>query len=312
MPDEPIIELEAAAPATDQARADPQPEPKPNPYADDPREQMGGVRWARARPVPRGRFREFAPVGFTLLAAGVGVALSAGVGDILPRPHRPTAWLVTAAVVAVGILAAVLLRRADREVRVAAYEFGLIYFDGAERHAVRWVDVTAVTEQRDILFNALGEPIGHDHHVLLQCKDGSALELELSAFPDSHVLAGYIHEGTLHFLVPRAEKKLATGHPVEFGPLKLIKDGVTSRRGFIPWKQLDSIERADGELVICRKGGDSAAWYKGPTWDIPNVQLFLTLIEAQFLRPLDETPGGSRCSMLDQYRLVDGAPRIGF
>jgi hypothetical protein len=274
---------------------------------------LGGRRWGGRGPTPAARSRVLVPAALAVVIGAAGAALTAGVGKLVPREHRLVAGLVTTAAAGACVVAAVRGRHGGA-ISVMTYEHGLVYNRGGGPTIVRWASVTAVAEQRYTVVNTFGQPIGRGHALHLTCGDGDAHDLEVGGIDDSTALAGYIHEGTLEYLVPRAEAELAKNRAVAFGPLDVTPAGLICGRDVLPWGEMSSVEVLDGHLVVGRKR-DPKPWYEGPTWAIPNLPLLLNLIEARFFGPRageKDKPGASRYSLLDRYQPATGAPRIGY
>jgi hypothetical protein len=246
-----------------------------------------------------------------VIAGTLGAVIGLGLIDAIPRAARPAAGGTAAALAGIAAAAAVLQARRREVVTVVAYEHGLAYTLGGKHGVVRWADVTAVSEQRFTRVNPIGQEVGRGHQFLFECKDGVVHDLEVGGIDDSVTLAGYVHQGTLEFLVPRAEADLKAGRPVAFGPLAATPPGLACGDDFLIWDEMASIEVVGGRLVVGRRGAE-AAWFDGPTWVIPNVHLLLNLIEARFFG--GERAGGkrSRVSLLDRYQPSAGVPRIGY
>jgi hypothetical protein len=298
MTDEPIIDLQPADPAGAGAGR-------------LRRNDLGGRRWAGQGRLPPDWSRALVPAVAAVAAGTLGVVIGLGLIEQMPRAARPAAGLTFAALGGIAAVTAVVQARRQEVVTVVAYEHGLAYTQGGQSGVVRWADVTAVSEQRFTRVNPLGQEVGRGHQFLFECKDGVTHDLEVGGIDDADVLAGYVHQGTLEYLVPRAEADLAAGRPVTFGPLNATPPGLVCGADFLVWNEMASIEVIGGRLVVGRRGAE-AAWFDGPTWVIPNVHLLLNLIEARFFG--GEKAGGkrSRLSLLDRYQPSAGVPRIGY
>jgi hypothetical protein len=300
--------------ADDDEMIDLQPAPPPEPAKRlRERNDLGGRRWTGAGLLPPNWSRAIVPGVLAVVAATGGAMLCTGAGHVVSRQDRPTGWLATA--LAAGTLGVVAVARARSRgvISVIVYEDGLVYTRGGRTQAFRWADVTAVSEQRFTLVNPLGRPIGRGHSLRFQCQGGAEHDLEVGGIAESDAVSGYVHQGTLEFLVPQAEAELAASRPVSFGPLAATPAGLSLGRDFLAWEQLASLEVIDGKLVVGRKD-DPEPWFEQPTWAVPNTELLLNLIEARFFGPGagKDKPGASRFSLLDRYQPSAGAPRIGY
>jgi hypothetical protein len=276
------------------------------------RNDLGGRRWAGGGRLPPDWSRALVPAVAAVVAGTIGAVIAVGLIDQVPRAARPSAGLTFAALAGIAAVTAVLQARRREAIAVVAYENGLVYSLAGTTGVVRWADVTAVSEQRFTRVNPLGQEVGRGHQFLFECQDGTVHELEVGGIDDSETLAGYVHQGSLEFLIPRAEADLSAGRPVTFGPLSATPPGLVCGTDFLVWDEMASIEVIAGRLVIGRRGAE-AAWFDGPTLVIPNVHLLLNLIDARFFG--GEKAGGagrSRVSLLDRYQPSAGTPRIGF
>jgi hypothetical protein len=274
-------------------------------------ESLGGWRWAGAGPRPCGWRWRFIPVAIAVLIGIIGVPISAGAWGLLPRSLMPIGWSVTVA--GVGMFVAYAAFRRRPLVTIEVYQYGLIYTDGATRATVRWADVAALKERRAALVNALGEAIEREHTFQIRCKDRTEHSLELGEVADTDQLVGYVYEGTLEVMLPQAEQRLAAGRPVEFGPFSVTPVGLSRGTEVLEWGQIARVERTpDGGLIIERTGVMGEAWYEGPGGDIQNLHLLLTLIATRFRGRGKTGLSASRCSLLERYQLIEGAPLIGY
>ena len=66
---------------------------------------------------------------------------------------------------------------------------------------------------------------------------------------------------------------------IEFGPFEVSQHGLSHRKTLLPWEKVSDVRMHD-DTIIVRAQGKRLAWAKAPVSLMPNVFVFLALIEA--------------------------------
>ncbi len=78
--------------------------------------------------------------------------------------------------------------------------------------------------------------------------------------------------------LPGALEALARGESLPFGDITVSAEGVQGETGVIPWSSIRAVEVKDGSVRI-RPEGRSRPLSSAPVGTVPNLPLFMTLVE---------------------------------
>lgn len=115
----------------------------------------------------------------------------------------------------------------------------------------------------------------------IQRNDGYTFYLD-GSFQYFDILHKNVEAETRQILLPAALQGYAQGQMLPFGPLVLSRQGVSNGRNLLPWQYIESIKievNADGEFVLVKQQGAWRAWAKEMTSTIPNLTVFLALVD---------------------------------
>jgi hypothetical protein len=223
-------------------------------------------------------------LGYFLLLLGgtlAAVALINVVGN--PDPYRVFYALGAAG----GILLAtgawcVSWARTNANLCVRVFPQGLERTWGRERVACRWEDIEAVWHRESRHFVS-GEVVQATHYYRIRLGDGRELEFT-DLLQNVGQLGDTILQQTCQRLLPLALQRFRAGHDVWFGDLSVSQRGL-SRMSFegqetLPWEEVDHIDinSVSGVININRKRGRSLTWWQGDSADMPNVLVFLAVV----------------------------------
>lgn len=109
----------------------------------------------------------------------------------------------------------------------------------------------------------------------LQRQDGYTFSLDRSFATQN------IERETLRAMSPTVLQNYARGQEVPFGPVSVSLQGIRKGPELLPWPQVESakIEIIGNEVVEIKKRGGWPAWAKVDTSTIPNLHVFLALVE---------------------------------
>jgi hypothetical protein len=210
-------------------------------------------------------------LGFSV-AAGITLVSAWSYVD----PNAPT-WLKPFWV-AGGILLLVTggaVINALREYQVDIHEQGFVYSTVFETVTVHWYDVTTVWQavrarQRN------GPTTSATYTVLL--KNNKKLVLDNQRFKNAEGLGDTIQKEVTRRLMPKYIGIVRTGGTAKFGKLSLDKQGISNGEELIPWPQVKAVQINNG-IININKEGKWLAWSSIMTHEIPNLFIFLELID---------------------------------
>lgn len=116
---------------------------------------------------------------------------------------------------------------------------------------------------------------------VIQRNDGYTFYLDRS-FQYFDILHKNVEAETRQNLLPAALQGYVQGQMLPFGSLALSRQGIGNARSFLPWQYIESIKvelNADGEFVLVKQQGAWRAWAKEMTSTIPNLTVFLALVD---------------------------------
>jgi hypothetical protein len=218
-------------------------------------------------------------VGCLVLGVLVGVGL-AGIGFLVGSGGGATGLLVAGGAIALLTAVLVLMSWNDLPARVWRYEHGLVHRDGKGRlDVLRWTDVRVL---RDITRHYRNGAYTHtSFHYTLRHKDGHQLVLMDGAFRPGElcVLGEEIERQVTAVRLPRAMAALEEGKRLEFGTLAVDLDGISNGRDHLPWREVESIDTAEGKVRV-KRAGRWLNWSSTRVSAIPDVFVLLALADA--------------------------------
>jgi hypothetical protein len=190
----------------------------------------------------------------------------------------PLGLLVLAgcAYVAVYFVRSFSVTRSPR--RIHLFAGGFIHANPPAAPTVhRWNDIAAVYQ--NITKHYRNSVYTHTtHHYIVEASGG---RLALTDFWDRiTVLGETIEREVTRAQLPSAVQSLRQGQAVRFGDLSVHTSGLMSeRRGMLPWADIEKVQVRAGFIQVS-KAGKWLSWSNTPVARIPNVFVFLALVEA--------------------------------
>jgi hypothetical protein len=208
--------------------------------------------------------------------------------------------------------------------RVRLHECGLVYVRGSRVDVVAWDDVQSLySETRTAtLYGVPVDPPEPDLRIRLVTAAKERYPLD-NTFHDLTTLTAAVTEGVLTSLRSRADQALRRGEGVPFGPMTIYTDGIAIEGGRRRWRDilsqrlgqaLSATTLAGGRLawdavkgirieaasqgpqsyfqIVIEKKGKKSPWAVQRIPDIPNFELFVSLVERlhQPIRPPGAEP----------------------
>lgn len=207
---------------------------------------------------------------------------------------------------------AVILREIKRMGKrwVMLFPNGFVHVQGDQETLFPWEDVAAVHVKKvyagadtdtvaraTVMFGLLGALVTaaaaaatsraggvQVHTIRLRHKDGTRLEYtenpsSSDVMQNAGALAEAVNEGVARVQHAPHLQRLKAGESLKFGPVFITPDGIGDGKKSLPRPELDSVEAADGKLIV-RQNGTDRPWASFPSARIPNFLLFRNLLEA--------------------------------
>ena len=87
-----------------------------------------------------------------------------------------------------------------------------------------------------------------------------------------------VQQGTFRTLLEPVRAVILQGGVATFGPIGVRRDGLVKGGDFKPWREIESANVWDGKFSV-KLQGKTFDWIKLKTKRIPNVHVFLSVVE---------------------------------
>jgi len=160
----------------------------------------------------------------------------------------------------------------SREMRVLVFEEGFVSFRPDGVFACRWDEIDWTCEG---LYHKLMAQV---RVLSVQCRSGQIWKLSRDTemvrnFPR---LIELIERKVAEQLLPGASDQLWEGHTLEFGQLKLSRDGIIHGSHLLPWAEVKAVHEEQFRVTI-EQSGAYLTWAAIATGDVTNKRLMLEL-----------------------------------
>lgn len=221
-----------------------------------------------------------APLGvyrplFSSILAIIGIVVGVIIADILLSMalilfvNRISFYLLYAPVLVVlyGIYAFTI-----RDLRVYEFAGGLIRVKGQRLAVIRWDQVTAITQQQ------------RNSRYTTALQSFTIRRADGANFKFTTVLRGLgrlhqnVQQAVAQQYLPKAIAAYQSGAPLPFGPLTMSSQGLSNGRIHLLWEEVQHVEIKQGQVII-RKAGKALTWAKINTSQIPNLFIFMSMVQ---------------------------------
>ncbi len=160
--------------------------------------------------------------------------------------------------------------------RLHLFEHGLVVDQETGRGtvAVRWDEVRLYEEQVRNVVNGIPGPVMYT--CLLRTPATSVAVTHF--YRDPQVWSQAMQHAVLRAQGDRVQERFLAGELLDFADFDLSTAGVTHRKLVLPWAQVDRVELRDGAVLVLRNG-DPSPWARASAKSIPNLRVFLALME---------------------------------
>lgn len=168
------------------------------------------------------------------------------------------------------------LSRKQAARRLHLFEHGLAEVGkNGEVSVFRWDSMTVLQEITERYAN--GIYVGTTYVYTLYREHGTTLKVtDFYAQPERWGPA--FQEEITRAQLPGLLAGLEQGQSLAYGGLSVNLHGVATAKGRLTWPEIEKVEVAQGTLVL-RKHGKKLFWARMPVKEIPNLFLFLALVE---------------------------------
>ena len=168
------------------------------------------------------------------------------------------------------------LSRKQAARRLHLFEHGLAEVGkSGEVSVFRWDTMAVLQEITERYAN--GVYVGTTYVYTLYREDGTTLKV--TDFYDQPERWGpAVQQEITRAQIPGLLAGLEQGGTLAYGELSVNLGGVATSKDSLTWPQIEKVELSQGVLVL-RKTGKKLPWARTPVKKIPNLFLFLTLVE---------------------------------
>ncbi|MFF9207771.1 MULTISPECIES: DUF6585 family protein [unclassified Streptomyces] len=165
-------------------------------------------------------------------------------------------------------------KQAARRLHVFEHGVAEVGRDG-QVSVFRWDSTTVLQEITERYAN--GVYVGTTYVYTLHRGDGTTLKVtEFYAQPERW--GPLLQQEITRAQLPALLAGLEQGGTLAYGELSVNLGGVATAKGSLTWPEIEQVELSQGVLVL-RKAGKKLPWARVPVKKIPNLFLFLALVE---------------------------------
>jgi hypothetical protein len=178
----------------------------------------------------------------------------------------------------IGAIVIHLVNNRNSRYRVILFDPGFAWVKNDQVLIFPWEQISAVTQRimaTDLGLSGSVNGVYYDMTVWNQEGYNIHLGNNISGIDR---LASLIQTKVTEIKLPIALEKFNSGANVEFGPLVVSNDGLSNRIDLVPWNQITRIS-IDGGVITINKQGKLLSWQKIRASTIPNLLVFLRLVE---------------------------------
>lgn len=171
-----------------------------------------------------------------------------------------------------GVMAIVALG-----INLYLFQHGLIYCSFGKRRIIPYDEITVIW-QGQVPLEHHEEKAAIEERYVIETADGERLILG-QMFANIQQIGDLIQQEFVRRQLPQTLNAYRWGRSIHFGLFSVSRTGLTTTNGILPWSDLKSVTLQDGILSFTGNAGRSLEWLNVSTANIPNVCLFLALIQ---------------------------------
>lgn len=160
--------------------------------------------------------------------------------------------------------------------RLHLFEHGMIADQetGVGAVAVRWDRIRLYEEQVQKIINGIPGPI---LYTCLATSPGASVTVT-NFYENPRTWAPAMQRAVLRAQGATVQQAFLAGEVLDFGEFDLSTAGVTYRKQVLPWTKVGQIELGGGAVAVM-KAGESAFWARAMAKSVPNLQVFLAMVD---------------------------------
>ena len=161
--------------------------------------------------------------------------------------------------------------------RLLVFQDGLLFVDRRGKQEWRWDEIQClryrITRRSSLLFSSR-----LDHRYIVYKQDGRSITID-SRFQNAGQLGEKIRRQIFPRLYDQINREFCSGKPVIFGEVTLsFTEGIKIGKTAYSWASIKSCELEQGSLKINIEDAGKASQLRIPGYDIPNLDVFLTIL----------------------------------
>ncbi|MFI6406773.1 DUF6585 family protein [Streptomyces sp. NPDC050548] len=160
--------------------------------------------------------------------------------------------------------------------RLHLFEHGMIADQetGAGAVAVRWDRIRLYEEQVQKIINGIPGPI---LYTCVATSPGASVTVT-NFYENPRTWAPAMQTAVLRAQGATAQQAFLAGEVLDFGEFDLSTAGVAHRKQLLPWTQVGQVKLGGGAVAVT-KTGEPAFWARAMAKSVPNLQVFLAMVD---------------------------------
>lgn len=160
--------------------------------------------------------------------------------------------------------------------RLYLFEHGMIADQetGAGTVAVRWDRVRLYEEQVQKIINGIPGPI---LYTCVAMAPGASVTVT-NFYQDAPTWAPAMQRAVLLAQGTTVQKAFLAGEVLDFGEFDLSTAGIAHRKQLLPWTQVEHVKLGGGAVAVMKTGA-SDFWARAMAKSVPNLQVFLAMVD---------------------------------
>jgi hypothetical protein len=160
--------------------------------------------------------------------------------------------------------------------RLHLFEHGMVadQESGPGTVAVRWDGIRLYEEQVQKIINGIPGPI---LYTCVAASPGASVTVT-NFYENPRTWAPAMQRAVLRAQSATVQQAFLAGDVLDFGEFDLSTAGVTHRKKVLPWTQVGQVELGGGAVAVM-KTGESAFWARAMAKSVPNLQVFLAMVD---------------------------------
>ncbi|MGI0486982.1 DUF6585 family protein [Pantanalinema rosaneae CENA516] len=157
------------------------------------------------------------------------------------------------------------------------FQHGLIYCSFGKRRIIPYDEITVIWQGQVPSEQHEENPTSEERYVI-ETADGDRLILG-QMFANLQQIGDYLQQEFVHRQLPQVLNAYRWGRSIHFGLFSISRTGLTTTSGILAWTDLKAVTLQNGMFSFMGNTGRSLEWLNVSIANIPNVGLFLALVQ---------------------------------